>query len=191
MHEDEYRVQRRAGVTLVFAETLALDDLSGFAKMAPPDAVLSPRLANMRGAFFAWGVPDAVDALIAETIKEFDAANPSATPIERWLAVGDRGLSSNALAHHLFGVHLSERSEQRAYPRDVDDLSRCIGFLDDVPGARVMLRTMSTVSPVWTRLVSNWNELELTFVSEVGPDWRSLKTWKAPKTTALLHGLVK
>lgn len=98
----------------------------------------------------------------------------------RWLATGHVGLSSKAMAMHMCGVPCDG-----SHPADPDDLNRCLLFLEAVPEARAMLPNMATLSKRWAALVARWDEIEATFLAEVGRDW--CKGDRAPKTYKLMQ----
>ncbi len=182
----EYAVIRRDGCTLVRG-SIPIDDLAALTRREKR-SVLCPTLARLAGVNIAFGPADAIDALTTQLRERFLRANPDATPMERWLAIGERGASSDAIAGHLGGARIGYHD---SYPRDPDDLSRCIGLLDDVPGLREGMHRMSGVSPQWSALVAVWPQLEATFRAEVGPKWRDPRTrWKAPKTYAAMRAAI-
>lgn len=63
------RVETRAGCTLVFG-TLPLSQLRDLTHDGAPGDVLSPELAHLSGATFAYGSVTAVEALIARARSE-------------------------------------------------------------------------------------------------------------------------
>lgn len=91
-----------------------------------------------------------------------------------WLAGGERGISSEAIAQRLVGG----RPKRWTHPYDVADLRRCVLLLDAVPEAREHIDAMADVSPEWARLVEHWDELERLLRSEMQDGRR----WKAPLT---------
>lgn len=82
-----------------------------------------------------------------------------AVPIEAfadWLATGQRGISSEAIASHLSGIPITTR---RDAPWDPSDFRRCERLLRTVPAARAEFHRMAEVSAHWARLVDVWDEL--------------------------------
>jgi len=65
-----------------------------------------------------------------------------------WYAGGDTGLSSEAMA-----ARLSGQPCRRDYPRDPDDLGRCVRLLDAIPELRSELFMMVGVCKEWERLI--------------------------------------
>lgn len=77
--------------------------------------------------------------------------------LKRWLATGERGLSSDAIA---FATMLQEPATLH-YPLDPDDLRRCILLIEAVPRAwKVGVKALSDASPHWCVLVQHWFEPE-------------------------------
>lgn len=61
MENQRYTVEHRKGCTLVFG-SMPVTDLVALTKGAG-DQVMSPDLARLAGAQFAWGLPEDVDAM--------------------------------------------------------------------------------------------------------------------------------
>lgn len=96
----------------------------------------------------------------------------------RWLASGEVGLSSKALALAGLGVDPSDRYDRVNYPHDPDDLMRCVKLLNLAPEIRyVAFPKLSELSPEWKGLISEWDEL-------VALMWEECPTGRgsAPKT---------
>ena len=96
-----------------------------------------------------------------------------------WIGMGRVGASSKAMALHLCGYPCDG-----SFPYDTDDLNRCLLFLEAVPEARALLPNMATLNKTWASLVKNWDEIEASFLEEVGLDW--CKANSAPKTYKLM-----
>lgn len=93
-----------------------------------------------------------------------------------WLAGGDTGLSSRSIVAVMERnpvVHATNGNRVE-YPRDPDDLGRCIWLLDLEPSYRTRLREMSAYGWQWAVLVEHWNELE-TLYREEEPSGRAPK----------------
>ena len=87
----------------------------------------------------------------------------------KWLANGERGLSSETIATKLSGLDCMGFDGQKHYgfhPIDPDDFRRCMKLLDQVPEFRERLYEMKDVSEVWSRLVDNWDEFEKLYYEE-------------------------
>lgn len=173
-----YSVTVRDGVTLVEG-MLPLDHFTALVGLAGDGGVLSTYLAQLAQVQWAWGQPEDVDRLAAELKAQILAARPNMTALERWLAVGFRGKSSNAIVGNLRGVYVDDL---RAHPHDSSDLWTCIKLLDEVPGLRADLQMMSGVSKEWESLVESWDALEQLLREEAGECWGDGRGWKSPKT---------
>jgi hypothetical protein len=89
----------------------------------------------------------------------------------RWLAVGKRGMSSEALCFHTAldaqENHLLKNNEDRhSHPYDPADFKRRYDFFEAVPLAKANLSRMKQVSPTWNLLVDAWSELSSIYESE-------------------------
>jgi hypothetical protein len=113
--------------------------------------------------------------------------NNTQLAVLKWLANGETGLSSETLAYWAgFGVKKADRS----HPLDPSDFNRCLGLLRAVPELRADLHKMNRVSPQWKRLVAKWDEIEKTFIEEVGPDWTKNRRASAKKTYDLMKVVI-
>lgn len=99
-----------------------------------------------------------------------------------WFATGRIGASSRAIAHKMMGF---VTTPDRNYPHDPDDLNRCLLLLEAVPEIRPRMKEMADVCPEWARLVARWEEIERTFLDEVGLNWCHGHT--APKTYEMMR----
>lgn len=94
-----------------------------------------------------------------ETLKE---------KILDWMVTGETGISSKTIACHLAGL---PRPQFSCHPLDPADFNRCLLLLKAVPELRPLLPRMSELSEVWASLVERWDEVEHSFVNEVGWNW--------------------
>lgn len=106
----------------------------------------------------------------------------------RWLASGERGVSSNTIFTHLTAVNAMGRWPHMSHPLDPDDLTRCVKLLEMCPELRIAFPQMVDLSPQWAALVSCWDELVSILDREV-QGWRSGKRGSAPKTYAKMKEL--
>ncbi len=90
----------------------------------------------------------------------------------RWLAAGERGLSSDTMFSHLTGVQAG--GGEVHHPHDPSDLRRCLLLLEQVPSLRERFSAMSQVSPQWAALVDAWPSLS-ALMEEETPQWRQRK----------------
>ena len=101
--------------------------------------------------------------------------------ILKWFANGKVGESSKAM--------VSAATDQpfggyRPHPSDPADFNRCLLLLEAVPEIRNAMNKIADISEVWKKLVARWDEVEHSFISEVGRDWCNAKN--APKTYNLM-----
>lgn len=94
--------------------------------------------------------------------------------LNNWLASGNRGISSEAIASYLTGINFVSGHWFSNHPHDPSDFKRCMDLLEAVPEFRPRLKEMAEVSPIWAELVENWDELEKLYKEEA-------PTGKAPK----------
>lgn len=74
-----------------------------------------------------------------------------------WLTFGERGISSETIFTTIAGVVMP--GLQKGHPCDPDDFNRCYLLLKTIPEWKDKLYLMKQVSPVWERLVDNWQKL--------------------------------
>lgn len=187
-----YTITERNGCRLVTGEVPA----SSFGMLShgmPKNAVIDPHAARLLGVTFAIGAPENLKALISDPAVataarqrvngEFESLSAAA---KEWLATGFHGISSMTIFKRLTGVKPPSLSHEH-HPSDPDDLGRCRRLLDQVPDLHARLNEMADVSPVWQKLVAEWEALCRLMDSEA-PDWRNGKG-AAPKTYARMKEL--
>lgn len=113
------------------------------------------------------------------------ALTPVQEEVVEWLANGETGLSSMTMA---FWLGFRQPYHRSYYPRDPDDLNRCLGLLEVVPLLRPLLPKMAEVSPQWATLIAHWDAIENQFLEEAGLNW--VKAKSAPKTYALMRQIL-
>lgn len=187
-----YRVTVRDGCTLVEG-AMPMSHAGALMQAAGTDAVVSPQLAQLTHCTFAWGPRVDVDKLVDHLVAEAQRITANDPPIKRWLEYGERGESSNAMAHSMWtdrpvGWIVSRNVE--AYPHDPDDFRRCLLLLDMVPEFVPRLPIMARVNPVWAALVRHWGDISIQFVREAGDAWRT-EPKGAPKTYELMKEVIK
>jgi len=118
--------------------------------------------------------------------------NKTQTAIVGWLANGRTGLSSEAMAFYL-GFGLIRKEDGRFHPHDPSDFNRCLGLLRAAPGLRKKLPEMAKLSKQWKRLVAAWDEIEASFVAEVGDTWhkKGAKPVPATATYELMRAVIE
>ena len=86
--------------------------------------------------------------------------------ILEWLASGDTGLSSEAMAFTAMGV-----GRRSYHPLDPGDFGRCLRLVRLVPAIRNHFGDIAKLSPQWEAIIANWDAIELSFIAEVGFYW--------------------
>lgn len=143
--------------------SMSVEDFSRASKLCGKNAVMSPDVARMAGANIAAGSPSAMQKLrerleagaLSAALSEHPALSESAA---RWLALGERGVSSNTMFTLMTGVDAMGGS-RRSHPHDVDDFNRCRGLLLTVPELADRLPMMASESPEWKALVDAWDTI--------------------------------
>jgi len=155
----------------------------------PKDAVIDPHAARLLGVTFAIGSPNNIKALVSDPSVLSSArqqaqskASGLSADAQEWLATGRQGTSSQTIFQRLTGTRLTQRE---SHPSDPDDFGRCRRLLDQVPEFRQRLGEMSDVSPIWSKLVAEWDEL-CVLMDKEAPDWRDGKG-SAAKTYARME----
>lgn len=80
-----------------------------------------------------------------------------------WLDNGERGLSSEYVAHYMSGVEA-----RHAYPHDYDDLRRVILLIDRIPEWSSRMQELSEVKG-WERIAPQWEAI-VAAVLEADPE---------------------
>lgn len=189
-----YTVEHRGRWVLVFG-ALPISMFSALAKGMPKSAVVSPRIAMLAGANLATGPAEDMAALEAELApqalaraRQQYAGRGLSEAAVRWLGVGQRGLSSEAMFAHLSGVLPVESNTRRlsAYPDDADSLARCRLLLEEVPELAPRLQKMAEVSGHWAAVVQQWHTL-CNIMDEDTPAWRSQEGKTSSRVSELLR----
>ena len=106
------------------------------------------------------------------------------TNMTMWLATGERGLSSEAIALTTLG--LRPTGWRASWPLDPADLRRCLLLLEAVPETREKgLLVLAKRCSKWAALVRVWDRLSETLHSEIGETLPPRGS--APKTDALMQ----
>lgn len=176
-----------------------MDWFGKVSKVCGRGAVLDQDIARMAGATLAGGTPAALDLLRkrlkAGALQAECAANPWASEAAmQWLATGERGMSSEAMFHHLTGIQCRKvsdwRDDRAAHPYGPTDLRRCRLLLEQVPELQMLLQNMATLSKPWARLIRDWDVICSTMDAET-PSWRTPDhSAAAPKTYTLIKAAI-
>ncbi len=90
-----------------------------------------------------------------------------------WLKNGEQGISSKTMFKYLGDTDITGRYE--GHPCDPDDFKRCYKLLQAVPQWKSELHKMKSVSPVWEKLVDNWDKLTEMYERNIKEDWKNYK----------------
>lgn len=182
-----------AGVVVLGFGPQPMDWIGRAAKLCGKDAVIDPDVARMAGANLAAGAPDALAALRkrleAGALQHMRTTTSGLSPeARRWLAVGERGASSDALFTRLLGFNATRGAQDGVaccdHPCDAADLRRCRLMLEQVGIDNIS--DAAGMSPQWGKLVEHWEIICFTMDAET-PDWRSPKPGtKSPETYQLI-----
>ena len=100
-----------------------------------------------------------------------------------WLANGETGISSKNIAF-IVGFKIVPNNDSYFAPSDPSDFNRCLLLLNEVPELRKDLHELGDYSKHWKRIVDRWDDVEKSFLDEVGFNWCKAKS--APKTYKLM-----
>lgn len=170
-----YTIQHKNGCLLIKGEVPA-GDFATVTKLAPKRSVMDPDVAHLYGVNFAIGLPAALAELKSMAVPAFEVAirhnNPSMPANQvKWLATGDRGLSSNTLFFYATGYDARRDGWGDHHPHDPSDLARCRHLLEACPELVSCLPRVAAAGSEWAALVANWDEL-CTLMDAEAPKWR-------------------
>lgn len=169
-----YTVAHRGNCVFITGSVPA-QALPVLAKLVPEDSVIDPDAARVFGCNFAFG-PEAElkalrDAQTPALEQQIKASNPGLSEAAtKWLAGGERGVSSNTIFEVLTGIKATN-DRGRCHPWDPADFRRCELLLEQVPELRGQFHRMSGVSPQWEALVEAWYRIVAALNNE-DPEWR-------------------
>ena len=110
-----------------------------------------------------------------------------------WLARGEVGISSRAMALTTAGVNLKRLPGWWSpWPHDPDDLRRCVLLVDLIPETREQgIAVLAQRYPEWKALAENWDDLVATLRREIGDELQPVGSAKETydKMDALLEPL--
>lgn len=101
-----------------------------------------------------------------------------------WLAMGERGMSSDFIFGYLGNIDLLKGSGCPV-PYDSGDLRRCRLLVEQVPEFKGRIKEMASASPQWSLLVERWDEICSTMDAE-SPEWRDARG-RSAMTNAMLR----
>ena len=108
------------------------------------------------------------------------------TKIICWLANGERGLSSKAIAFKLLLPGVEKCSVFLNHPHDPDDIRRCFMLVDLSPEIRNRIEEMKNISVAWSDIIDNWDKIRDQLIEEVGDYSQPCYEKNAPKTYDLM-----
>lgn len=108
--------------------------------------------------------------------------------ILEWFATGKTGVSSEAMAFAAAGIE-NKSSFGNSTPSDPSDFNRCLKLLNQVPEIKEHFPKIAELSDQWSLLISRWDEVEESFLQEVGFDWCNGD--RAPETYKLMKSILK
>ena len=94
-----------------------------------------------------------------------------------WATNGEQGMSSKTMFNY-FAKDTPVRlilNERPTHPSDPSDFKRCYKLLQAVPQWKERLVELKTLSPVWERLVDNWDKLTEMYEQNVKENWVNYK----------------
>lgn len=94
-----------------------------------------------------------------------------------WAENGEHGMSSKTMFNHLTQSMQVRRlkNDYPCTPSDPDDFKRCYKLLQAVPQWKARLNELKTLSPVWEKLVDNWDKLTEMYEQNEKQDWKNCK----------------
>ena len=107
--------------------------------------------------------------------------------ILKWFATGNTGVSSKSMAFAAAGIE-NKGGFGNSTPIDPRDFNRCLKLVDQVPEVKDHFEKIAKLSDKWALLISKWDEIEKSFLDEVGFDW--CKGTSAPITYKLMHDIL-
>ena len=111
-----------------------------------------------------------------EDVNASAATDGYTESVLRWLANGQVGLSSKAMAFCAVGIEY----DRVDHPYDPADFNRCLLLVGQIPAIRDAFSKIAKLSPQWAAVIQHWDELEALFIKEVGLNWE--RGASAPKT---------
>ena len=183
-----YTVEHRGNCVLITGAVPATA-LSALAKLVPEDSVMDSDAARLLGVTFAFGPGEELDTLkegaADAALRHERARNPGISEAAtKWLAGGQRGISSETIFTHLTGID-ALGDWRKDHPHDSADFRRCRLLLEQVPELVPLFPRMAEVSPQWAALVEQWDTICAT-MDEEAPAWREGRGQRCPKTYDLI-----
>ena len=143
--------------------------------------MLDTDAARITGSTFAFGLPDDMARMQAAAepaaLQYQQNARPGiASELAKWIALGERGDSSEALFTRLTGINVTDGASQGLarveHPLDPSDFRRCRLMLEKCPTLLPRLQDAAGMSPQWNGLVMAWDEI-CRVMDDEAPGWRN------------------
>lgn len=191
-----YTIEHR-GECILITGGVPMAKFEAITKLAPEGSVMDTDAARVLGVTFAIGPAHELSELRAQGAAEAERQQRAMHPhlsqaAARWLANGERGVSSNTIFTKLTGVDaLGGWSADRAsHPHDPADFRRCQLLLEQVPELQILFPRMAHVSQQWKALVEAWPTI-VAAMDEEAPEWRKFGSGKkAPKAYNLIKAAI-
>ena len=160
-----YRVEHRGGCRLIFGE-VPLREMSSLMMTGHDDEVIDLHLASVTGATLVSGTREALaelresDDLPVNPLRVADRSAAEAAGLPEsfcdWLYTGERGVSSDYIAHRVTGI---PKKTDFGLPSDSGDFKRCLGVIEALrehASESDILGRMGDQSEQWRNLGENW-----------------------------------
>lgn len=187
-----YIKTERHGCTVISGQ-LPLRDMATILQRATPGSIMDPQAANMLGAVLVFGTPPNLAKLKADQEvvtmaleRENQIERPGVSQeLRQWLAIGERGASSESIVSHLTGLPGLHQGE---HPHDMDDFRRCRLLLEQVPELAARVHELSAISPAWAGIAPAWRKI-CEHMDQEAPDWQN-KIGAAGKAGKILRDAI-
>lgn len=164
-----YTVTHLKGCRLVFGP-VPMTEMASLLSSSQNDDVMDVHIASLVGATMVTGSREALDELLAsddlpiseDRIRDRDAAIAAGLPeaFVEWLYRGQRGVSSDYIAHRVTGIPAKAR---QGFPHDSADFKRCLDVIASLKGAKPesdVMDVMASDCDQWKNLSLNWDILK-------------------------------
>lgn len=175
-----YTIEHRGNCVLITG-AVPISAFDALMALVPKRSVMDPNCARVWGANFAFGPQLELDDLRKEgaehAARRERAHYPHASEAAiKWLAGGERGVSSNAIFTRLTGIDATDGwGDRHDYPHDPADFRRCQLLLEQVPELQILFPRMAHASGAWKNLVEAWPAI-IAAMDEETPGWREGRT---------------
>jgi len=182
---------------------ISVEDYSKLDEFLGPGAVMNMDVARMAGFDFAAGFAEDIQTIkcrlapgaVSAQYADLSAQSKEALTSEaiHWLAIGERGLSSDFIFESVTGVQTLSGSWAGVahHPRDLADFRRCQLLLEFCPEIAAKFHsTMASKSPVWASLVGCWQDI-VVMLDKDCPEWRIEFSDSVDRSRALLASAIR